>query len=156
MMRAKGMPAKLGVTILVLRLLTAGSAFAAPTSVNKTQDLNFGRVVGGAGYSGTVTITSAGSRTSTGSVIPLGTTFSPARFTITGTAGKSYTITLPPSMAINAGADQMTVTAITSSIALTGVIPAGGTVAFWVGGTLNVGATQRNALYSSNMNVSVK
>ncbi|WP_224958811.1 DUF4402 domain-containing protein [Geomonas subterranea] len=155
-MSAKGMPAKAGAIFLALRLLTAESAIAAPTSVTRNQDFNFGKVAGGAGRAGTVTITSAGSRTYSGSVLPLGTSFSPARFTITGTVGKSYTITLPAEFTINAGGDQMTVTAVTPSIPLTGVIPAGGAVSFSVGGTLNVGATQRNALYSSNMNVTVK
>lgn len=155
-MRAKGMPAKFGAIFLALRLLNAASVFAAPTAVTKNQDFNFGKVIGGAGRSGTVTITSAGSRTYSGSILPLGTAFSVARYTITGTSGKSYTITLPTSVVINAGADQMTVTAITSSIALTGVFPAGGAVALSVGGTLNVGGVQRNALYSGNMSITVK
>ena len=114
------------------------------------------RVVGGAGLSGTVTITPAGARTYSGSVVPMGTAFSVARYTITGTAGKAYTITLPTDFIINAGADQMTVTAITSSIPLTGVIPAAGTLPFAVGGTLNVKGVQRNTLYSGNMTITVK
>ncbi len=136
--------------------MTAATAFAAPTSVTKNQDFDFGRVVGGAGRSGTITVTPAGSRTYSGNVLPLGTTFTAARFTITGNVGKAYTLTLPANVNMNAGADQMTVTAITSSIPLTGIIPAGGAVSFSVGGTLNVGAAQRNAPYSGSMNISVK
>ncbi|GFO62477.1 DUF4402 domain-containing protein [Geomonas paludis] len=155
-MRAQGLLVRLGAVFLALRVMAPGEVFAAPTTVTKNQDFNFGKVAGGAGRAGTVTITSAGSRTYSGSVLPLGTVFSPARFTITGTVGKTYTITLPTEFIINAGADQMRVTSVTSSIALTGVIPAGGVVTFSVGGTLNVGAIQRNALYSSNMNITVK
>lgn len=155
-MRGLGLPVKLGGSFLVLRLMAAVTAFAAPTAVTKNQDLDFGKVVGGAGRTGTLTITSAGSRSYSGSVLPLGTTFSAARFTITGQAGKSYTITLPASFVINAGVDQMTVTAVTSSIALTGVIPAAGSLGFTVGGTLNVGAVQRNAQYSGTLTISVK
>ncbi|MBU5635371.1 DUF4402 domain-containing protein [Geomonas sp. Red69] len=155
-MRAYGFLAKPSVAFLTLWYMTETTAFAAPTIVTRNQDFDFGRVAGGAGRSGTVTITSAGSRTYSGNVLPLGTTFSAARFTITGNAGETYTMTLPAEVIINAGVDQMTVTAITSSIPLTGVIPAGGSVSFSVGGTLNVGAVQRNAQYSGSMNVSVK
>ncbi|MBJ6798960.1 DUF4402 domain-containing protein [Geomonas propionica] len=148
--------AKFVASLLALWCMVPATALAAPTALAKNQDFDFGRVVGGAGRSGVVTITSAEVRTYTGNVLPLGTTFSAARFTITGNVGKSYTITLPVSFVINAGVDQMTVTAVTSSIPLTGVIPAGGAVSFSVGGTLNLGAVQRNAKYSGSMNISVK
>lgn len=155
-MRPKRLLWKIGATLPALLLMPAATALAAPTAVVKNQDFNFGRVIGGAGLSGAVTITPAGTRTYSGSVIPMGTAFSAARFTITGTAGKTYTITLPADFIINAGPDQMTVTAITSSIPLTGVIPAAGTLPFAVGGTLNVKGVQRNSLYSGNMTISVR
>jgi hypothetical protein len=147
---------QMGATLPALQCIAAVTAFAAPTSVTKNQDFNFGRVVGGAGLSGTVTITPAGARTYSGSVVPMGTSFSVARYTVTGTAGKTYTIILPTDFIINAGADQMAVTAITSSVPLTGVIPAAGTLPFAVGGTLNVKGVQRNTLYSGNMTITVK
>lgn len=155
-MRRQGLLWKRGASFLALQSVAAATAFAGPTSVTKNQDFNFGRVLGGAGLSGTVTITPSGSRTYSGSALPLGSAFSAARYTITGTAGKIYTITLPPNFTINAGPDQMTVTALTSSIPLTGVIPAGGVLPFTVGGTLSVNSVQRNNIYSGNMTVTVK
>lgn len=154
-MRPRRLLWKIGATLPPL-LWFAATAFAGPTSVTRNQDFNFGKVMGGAGLTGTVTITPAGTRTYSGSVIPVGTAFAVARFTITGTVGKTYTITLPTDFIINAGPDQMTVTAITSSIPLTGTIPAGGTLPFSVGGTLNVKGVQRNSLYSGNMIISVR
>ncbi|MBU5612000.1 DUF4402 domain-containing protein [Geomonas azotofigens] len=156
MIRSMGLPAKFGAIFLMLWLAAAEPAFAAPTSVTKNQDINFGKVVGGAGRSGTVTISPYGGRIYTGSVMPLGTAFSAASYTIAGTAGKNYTITLPASVTINAGPDQMTITSLTASVPLAGVIPAAGVLSFAVGGTLNVNSVQRNTLYSGNLTVSVK
>jgi hypothetical protein len=145
------------VAILVtLQLYTPSAIFAAATSVNKTQDFNFGKFVGGAGYSGTVTIDTSGARFSSGSVIRLGTVFSPARFTITGDAGASYSLTLPSEFTIDSGADMMNISAVTSSIPITGVIPAGGALPFVVGGTLTVNSTQKNSTYSGTLMISVK
>jgi hypothetical protein len=145
------------VAILVtVQLCTPSALFAAPTSVTKTQDLNFGKVAGGSGYSGTITIGTSGARSSSGSVIPLGTVFSPARFTITGNVGKSYSLTLPAGFTISSGINQMNVSAITSSIPINGVIPAGGAVPFSVGGTLTVNSTQQSSTYSGTLTISVK
>lgn len=153
-MRPRRLLSIIGATLPALQF--GATALAAPPTITKTQDFNFGRVIGGAGLSGTVTITPTGSRTYSGGVIPVGTGFSTARYTISGTAGKPYTITLPTDFIISAGPDQMTVTALTSSIPLTGTIPVGGTLPFAVGGTLNVKGVQRNSLYSGNMAITVR
>lgn len=142
--------------LLTVQLCTPSALLAAPTSVTKTQDFDFGKIVGGSGYFGTVTIGTSGARSSSGSVIPLGTAFSPARFTITGNVGKAYALTLPTTFSIIAGTAQMNVSAITSSIPITGVIPAGGELPFVVGGTLTVNSVQQNSLYSGPLRISVK
>lgn len=142
--------------VVIVQLCLPPALFAAPTSVTKTQDLNFGKVVGGSGYAGTITISTSGTRVSSGSIIPLGTVFSPAQFTITGNVGKTYVLTLPAQFTITSGADQMTVSAVTSSIPINGVIPAGGAVPFMVGGTLTVNTVQQNGTYSGALTISVK
>lgn len=143
------------MTLLAFQLF-ASALFAAPTAVTRTQDLSFGRIVGGSGYSGSVSIDTSGARSFTGSIAVLGTTFSSARFNITGNPGKSYALTLPAEITISSGPSQMAVTAITPSIPLTGVIPANGTLPFAVGGTLTVNGVQPNSTYSGNFTVSVK
>lgn len=145
------------VAILVaIHFCTPSALFAAPTSVINTQDLNFGKFAGGSGYSGTVTVDTSGARSSSGSVIRLGTVFSPARFTITGDAGTPYTLTLPEGFTLSSGADQMNVSAVTFSIPISGVIPAGGSLPLVMGGTLTVNSTQHNGTYSGTLIISVK
>jgi hypothetical protein len=145
------------VAILVAtHLCTPSALFAASTAVINTQDFNFGKFAGGSGYSGTITIDTSGVRSFSGSVIRVGTVFSPAQFTITGNGGKSYTLTLPTEFTISSGANQMIVSAISSSIPVTGVIPASGSLPFVVGGTLTVNSTQNNGTYSGTLIISVK
>jgi len=124
--------------VVIVQLCLPLVLYAAPTSVTKTQDLNFGKVVGGSGYAGTITISTSGTRVSSGNIIPLGTLFSPAQFTI------------------SSGADQMTVSAVTSSIPINGVIPASGASPFIVGGTLTVSSAQQNSTYSGALIITVK
>lgn len=143
-------------TLSALPMLVATVVFAAPTAVTKDQDLNFGKIAGGGGYSGTVTVSTSGVRSFTGNITPLGTSFASARFTITGNAGKAYIITLPTNFVINAGPDQLTISALTSSIPLTGAIPAGGVLPFAVGATLTISNAQTNSMYSGTFTVSVK
>jgi hypothetical protein len=142
--------------LLIVQLSMPSALLAAATSVTKTQDLNFGKIVGGSGYSGTVTINSSGARSSSGGVVLLGTVFSPARFTITGNVGKTYTLTLPAEFTIISGTNQMNVSAISSSIPINGTIPTGGTLPFAVGGTLTINSVQRNSTYSGTFEISVK
>jgi len=142
--------------LLALQSAMPATLCAAPTAISTTQDLHFGKFVGGSGTAGTLTIAPSGVRSSTGGVLPLTSGFSPAGFTITGNSGKSYTLTLPASFTISSGANVMTVSAVTASIPLAGALPASGTLAFTVGGTLTVVSTQLNKSYSGNLDVTVK
>ena len=147
--------------IIVALFFTAQSCLpstllAAPTSVAKTQDLNFGKIAGGAGYAGSVTIGTSGVRSASGSIVLIGTASSPAQFTITGNAGKAYSLTVPAGFIISSGEDQMNVSAVTSSIPATGTIPANGVLPFTVGGTLTLSSSQRSSTYSGSLVISVR
>jgi hypothetical protein len=142
--------------LLTVQLGTPSAPFAAATSVINTQDMTFGKIAGGSGYFGSVTIDTSGARSSSGSVMLLGSVFSPAGFMITGNAGQSYTLTLPATFTIVSGTNQMNVSAVTASIPIAGVLPAGGALPFTVGGTLTVDSTQLNNTYSGTLAVSVK
>lgn len=142
--------------LLIVELSMPLLLFAAPTSVTKQQDMQFGKIIGGSGLSGTVTIATSGARSSSGSVILLGVVSSPAQFTISGNVGKNYVLTLPATFTVISGADQMTVSGLTASIPLTGVIPVSGELQFTVGGTLTVLSTQRYSAYSGTLQVTVR
>ena len=125
-------------------------------SLTKTQDLVFGRVVGGSGYSGNVTVGTSGERYASGGLRLLGSVFSPARFVFYGSPGETYSITIPAALTIVSGGDSMDVSAVTCSVPLKGSLPPSGVLAFTVGGTMTVKATQRSkSTYSGDFNVSV-
>ena len=147
----------LGAAILfALQSGAPPALLAAATAISKTQDLSFGRFVGGAGFAGSVIIATSGARSATGGVLLLTSSCSAAGFTVTGNSGKTYTLTLPASFTVSSGTYQMTVSALTASIPLTGTLPANGTLPFTVGGTLTVTSTQKNQKYSGSLDVTVK
>src|SRR5512133_7024 len=78
----------------------------------------------------------------------VGGTISAAVFTVTGTTGATYSITLPASAIISFGAIAMTVNSFTSTPTPTGTL-AGGTETLRVGATLNVNGGQAPGLYTS-------
>jgi len=137
------------VFLLIVGFTIPLPVFAAPTAITKQQDLQFGKIICGSGLSGTVTIAASGARSSSGSVILFGGVSSPAQFTITGTAGKNYVVTLPATFTIISGADQMTVSGLIASIPLSGIIPVSGQLQFTVGGVLTVVSTQMHSTYNT-------
>ena len=144
---------------LTVAVLWGALPFLASTSfalsLTKNQDLEFGYLVGGSGIFGTVTIDASGERRASGSVRPLGALFSPARFTLYGTAGEPYNITLPTGSTLVSGGDQMEISGVTCSVPVSGTIPASGMLAIALGGTLTVKPTQRSSRYLGTLNLSV-
>ena len=107
---------------------------------------------------GTVVMTAAGSRSTTGGVtLPTPTgTFNAASFTVTGGATNIFTITLPASAITltDAGLHTMTLDTFTSNPSGTGTL-VGGTLPLAVGGTLHLGATQGVGSYTGSFAVTV-
>ena len=134
----------------VTKSATASATIVAPIALSKTVDMNFGNVASSAA-AGTVVLTPAGSRSATlGATLPatIGTVAA-ASFTVTGTAGYTYSITLPvAATTITSGGNNMTVSSFTSSPTPTGLLT-GGTQTLTVGATLNVGAAQPAGTYVS-------
>lgn len=132
--------------------------------------LNFGSITpGNTGGSVTMAPTSGtdfGTRTAQGTVDLIGTDASCALYTVTGTAGSVYTVTLPSTdddvtLTGPAGAGTNTMTLNTFSInvdgnaAATGTLNAGGTSNFAVGGKLTVASDQNAGAYAGTFNVTV-
>lgn len=144
---------------LFVTLVIVVLSFPLPLSaltLTKDQNLDFGKLIGGTGLSGTVTVAASGARSASGAVRLLGTVWSPARFTITGSPLQEYTLTLPPSVTLTSGTDSMEVTSLIASVPVTGQLPPGGTVSFFLGGTLSVKSTQSNTAYTGDINITVK
>lgn len=128
---------------------TASATIVAPIAMVKNTDMNFGNVAVNA-TAGTVVLAPAGTRTATGGVtLPaVFGTVSAATFTVTGTTGAVYTISLPASAIISFSGNDMTVNNFTSTPTPTGTLT-GGTSALSVGATLNVNGGQAAGLYTS-------
>lgn len=130
---------------------TGTAEIVAPIAIANAVDMNFGNVAEAG--AGTVILDPAGTRTITGSVtLPAITgTVTAASFTVTGTSGYTYTITLPSTdytITRTAGAETMIVNAFTSNPNGTGTLT-GGSETLNVGATLNVAAGQVPGTYTN-------
>jgi hypothetical protein len=132
---------------------TVTATIVAPITIVRVTDMNFGNVVTSAA-SGTITLSPGAVRSALGGASILAAqpgTVTAATFTVGGTAGFTYSISLPASVSIDdpgLGAP-MTVDAFTSNPTPTGTIGVGGTETLQVGATLNVGANQVAGVYTS-------
>jgi Mat/Ecp fimbriae major subunit len=164
---------RLLVSAALLGLLSSAPAFgqAAPASavananaevvnritLTKTADLNFGKIAADTN-SGTVTVSTAGTRSSTSpSLLIAGTTPTAAAFTVGGTPTLGYNISLT-----NASITLTNTTDNTKSMPATltlskasGTLSAGGADTLTVGGALTVGALQAPGTYQGQMTVTV-
>jgi len=147
-----------------------GAAITGPTggfratvirglSISKTSDLIFGSVVKPANGSGTVAIDAAsGARSFTGGVVGVANP-APTRaaFTVTGEGGQTVSVTVPASFQMT-GPQPITVTTTNSLSAtptLSGVLGAGGSYAFGIGGSAPITSTTPDGAYSGNFTVTV-
>lgn len=134
---------------------TATARIIIPIQLENTQGLVFGNIASSASI-GTVTISPSGTRSHSGGVTPsvIGA-FNNAIYTATGEPNATYTITLPASITISSGGNNMTVNGFTSDPTPTGTLGAGGTQTINVGATVNVGANQATGNYSGTYDVTI-
>lgn len=148
--------------VLIMFMLPV-AANAAPkadeiTSVTKTIDLSFGRLVS-FGTTGTATINASGARSSTGGItlLPQGTVAA-ASFNVVGSSNSTYNITLPApdTVLLTYGGQNLTITSFICSVPLTGKL--GGnktTMTFTLGATIAVAPSTTPGTYSQTFDVSV-
>lgn len=139
-----------GTFAQVSETATATATIITPIAITWGADMNFGNVASSV-LAGTVVLTPAGARSTTGGVtLPATTgTVSAASFTVTGEAGFAYVITLPAvATTISSGGNNMTVDDWTSNPSGTGTLT-GGTSTLTVGATLYVGISQPAGTYVS-------
>ena len=127
-----------------------------PLSVILLQDLDYA-LVGSTNVSGTVTIDSVtGTKSVSGGVLDFGGIHSRAYFEIHGEKNRSFTITLPASLTITApGGATTTITGFESTPAFTGTLANNGKAFVYVGGVLQVGASQVDGAYNNIFDVTV-
>ncbi len=127
---------------------TARAKILRQVTLTNTSDLQFGTIVSGTAAS-TVGISAAGARTCGAGLVCSGTTTA-AGFTIGGTTGQVVTISVPASVTLNSGTNNMTATLAASAASATMVANAG---SFTVGGSLGVGANQADGDYTGTFTV---
>jgi spore coat protein U-like protein len=140
----------------------ASASVVAPISITSSGSLAFGKFAAGTS-AGTVTISTAGTRTVSGVTASGGTTGA-ASFQVNGDASTGYTIdTSATTATLASGANTMAlalVTDFTGGGAITGAQSSGtldgtGKQTLYVGGILSVGANQPAGAYSGTVSVAV-
>lgn len=120
-----------------------------PITIARASDLNFGRIITGAGA---MIVSPAGVRTQDGSITLLkGGSEAPASFTVTGKATATYDVTLPKTVTLKktGGTDAETITADTfthDAVALTG-----SSDLLKIGATMHLVGKETVGMYSSEL-----
>lgn len=133
---------------------SASATIVTPISIVNNTNMNFGNIAVQASTGGTVALSAALSATRTpggagGVTLPNVTgTVTAAKFTVSGTANYTYTITLPGSaVVLSSGANNMNATLFNNSTA--GTLDGTGNQIFYVGATLTVAAAQPAGSYTT-------
>ncbi|QJB30727.1 DUF4402 domain-containing protein [Chitinophaga oryzae] len=133
----------------------ASATIITPITLTKTLDMNFG-ILASSAIPGTLKLSPAGIRTTTGGVSTLPTTgtVTPALFSVAGENNYTYAITLPiiPIVLNNAsvpGAFMLATSFTSSPSVITGGLLTGGSQALNVGATLFVGPNQPAGIYNT-------
>jgi Mat/Ecp fimbriae major subunit len=126
---------------------TARATILRQVTVTNTSDLQFGTIVSGASAAN-VGVDTAGARTCGAGLVCTGTTTA-AGFNVTGTTGQVVTVSVPASVSLTSGSNNMTATLSSSNSTLT---MAG---SFTVGGSLGVAASQADGAYAGVFTVTV-
>ncbi len=139
---------------------SAGATIIKPIAIAKNTDMNFGNVAPSSTLAGTVTLSTAGTRTNSGASLPtVAGTVAAAQFTVTGEGTSAFTISMPADNAIKlvgpGGSTVMNLTGFTNDAGgATSALVAGSKI-IKVGATLNVGIAQAAGAYTADFAVTV-
>jgi Domain of unknown function (DUF4402) len=136
-----------------------------PLSFFRVQDMNLGDIIPGTA-GGTVRLLPNGTRTSTGTVVLVGSTHQPARFAGLGTPNELISVTVSPaSVSLTGPGAPMLLTLIEIGSTPTAILSATptffrigsalGNYNFPVGATLAVGANQAEGVYSGTFTMTL-
>lgn len=134
-----------------------------PISITKTADLAFGKVIRPTSGSGTVSLSTSGVLSVTGT--GAGALASPApttgKFSVSGEGGQSVTVTIPSSFTMTSGANSLSVTTLSAGgglQTLTNALGGAGSnpTAIVVGGSFPISSTTPPGAYSGTYSVTVQ
>ena len=116
--------------------------------------LDFGKILP-YGSAGSITVFSNGTHGASNAFVSDATTIQASSWAVTGIPGAPFAVTLPTSVTISNGAENMTVTNFNRSGATQLFLDAAGNATFTAGARLNVGANQPAGIYTGTFNVTV-
>ncbi|RYF99317.1 MAG: DUF4402 domain-containing protein [Caulobacteraceae bacterium] len=128
----------------------------SPMTLSKTADLAFGTIIKPNAGNGTVTIASGADTVAvTGTGTASMGTASRAKFTVGGEGGQTYSVTVPATMTMSNGSNNITVNLTPSATTgtLSGSLGGNGTQTFQVGGNFSLASTQATGAYAGSFNV---
>jgi hypothetical protein len=132
----------------------ASATVIAPLTISATSDLNFGSLAATSG--GTVTVSTAGARSTTAGVTLAGGTVSAASYLISAYNGANITISLPSAnITLTSGGNTMLVGNYTATIPAGNYTLTAATVTLSIGADLTVAAAQPAGVYTNNADLTV-
>lgn len=135
-------------------MATASAQIYQPISLQKATDLAFGGILASSA-AGRVVLAPDGTRSASGgAVLAASSGVSAAVLRVAGEPSTSFTLSLPGTILMQAGAAQMTAEAFTSDAAVTR-LDATGRLEVHLGATLNVAPGQAPGLYAGSFLVTV-
>jgi hypothetical protein len=150
-----------GVSLAANATASSSSTVVTPITITKSADLAFGKFAAGTG--GTVTVSTSGARTVSGTVVGMSSTTTAAKFDVAGETGATYTITLGGTTVLTSGSDTMafaSVSDLTGANTVAGNVTSGvltaGTQSVYVGGVLTVGSAQAPGTYTGSVVATVE
>ena len=136
----------------------ASATILTPIAIAKNTDLSFGNVIASAS-AGTVIYTPQGSRTATlgASLHSMAGSPSVAKFTVTGSAGFSFSVSVPANVTLStSGSSPETMNvAIQKDFSASETLDGSGSKVLLVGGTLSVAAGQAAGTYTNTTDLKV-
>lgn len=133
----------------------ASATIVTPIAITKNVDLDFGNLAISPTVPGNIVLATDGTPTANGGVTLMpGVTPTAARFTVTGLAAATFSISLPASIVLTSGGNTMTVNTIVSDPTPQGTLT-GGTATVLVGATLVVPAAQAAGSYTNTTDLDV-
>lgn len=132
---------------------TATATLVTPIAISKSVDMDFGTVAASS-TAGTVVLGTDDVATPSGGVSLPGGTPTAAQFSVTGEGTSTFSISLPSSITLASGTDELIVDAFGSVPATTGTLTAGAATVK-VGATLNVPANAPAGTYTNTTDLTV-
>lgn len=132
----------------------AKAKIVTPVTATKTQDLNFGTMLGKAN---TVTVSHAGARSASAedALVTDGNTPTAGVFSVTGPNNQPITVTLPANATVTSGSNNMTISNFTSDKSGSQTLDGSGQLTINIGADLGVTENQAEGDYTGTYSITI-